>query len=108
MKWLILLTLLFGAAAQLPATPTPGPYPPPYPGPPTATPSAPVPSPTATPTRTPRPTVPAGTPVCEECEPTAISVTLMEAKAESRPPSWAVAAALLIAVAGFCFRVSRQ
>lgn len=105
-RTLILIALLLIAAA--PGLPTPDPYPGPtsYPGPATNTPA---PSSTPATTATPAPTpVPGGTPVCEDCEPTAVSVTLMEAKTEVRPPVWIIAAAFLVAACVFRFRTNHQ
>lgn len=55
-----------------------------YPGPATNTPAAPTSTPR--PTRTP---VPTGTPVCEDCQPTAVTLRFAEARVEAdRVPAW--------------------
>lgn len=79
---LILAALLLIAAA--PDIPTPGPYPGPtsYPGPVTPTPVPHTPTATfaaPTPTRTP---LPSGTPVCDPCQPTAVTISGMETRTE--------------------------
>lgn len=63
-----------------------------YPGPATST--SPAPSSTPRPTRTP---VPPGTPVCEDCQPTAVSLTAFEARDRGEEFWWGLFAAALLA-----------